>query len=174
MFSSKKFISMQKVTGSSDVKHIECINPKKDKWKVRWAIKATENGAAEYMEEDFDHKPTVDEIKGIIIGWYNSNIDTEIVSGFVWNGTSVWLSTENQFNYKTAFDAAVMSGGATLPVKFKFGDDDTPVYHEFKTIEELSDFYYKAIAFVQSVLQKGWDEKDLLNFKVYEVEEVSD
>ena len=74
---------------------------------------ATENGTAEYMEEDFDHKPTVDEIKGIIIGWYNSNIDTEIVSGFVWNDTSVWLSTENQFNYKTAFvcPASIQGGG---------------------------------------------------------------
>lgn len=163
---------MQKVTGSADVKHIECINPKKDKWKVRWAIERREDGTAEYMEEDFNHKPTIDEVKGIIIGWYNSNIDTEIVSGFVWNGTSVWLSTENQFNYKTAFDAAVMSNGATLPVKFKFGTDDEPVYHEFTTIEELSDFYYKAIAYVQSVLQKGWDVKDLLDFKVYAVDEV--
>lgn len=160
---------MQKVIGNSDVKPIECINPKKDKWKVRWAIECREDGTAEYMEEDFNHKPPIDEIKGIIIGWYNSNIDTEIVSGFVWNGTNVWLSTENQINYKTAFDAAVMSNGATLPVKFKFGTDDEQVYHEFTTIEELSDFYYKAIAYVQSVLQKGWDVKDLLDFKLYEI-----
>ena len=67
-----------------------------------------------------------------------------------------------------------MSGGATLPVKFKFGTDDEPVYHEFNTIEDLSDFYYKAIAYVQSVLQKGWDVKDLLDFKLYVVDEVSD
>lgn len=160
---------MQKVIGNSDVKLIECINPKKDKWKVRWAIQATEDGVVEYMEDDFNHKPTIDEIKGIIIGWYNSNIDAEIVSGFVWNDISVWLSIENQFNYKTAFDAAVMSNGATLPVKFKFGTDDEPVYHEFTTIEELSDFYYNAIAYVQSVLQKGWDVKDLLDFKLYEI-----
>ena len=112
---------MQKVTGSSDVKHIECINPKKDKWKVRWAIETIADGTAEYMEEDFDHKPTIEEIKGIIIDWYNSNISAEIVSGFVWNGTSVWLSNENQFNYEAAFYAAVMSEGKTLPVKFKFG-----------------------------------------------------
>lgn len=160
---------MQKVIGNSDVKHIECINPKKDKWKVRWAIQVTEDGVVEYMEEDFNHKPPIDEVKDIIIGWYNSNIEAEIVSGFVWNGNSVWLSTENQFNYKTAFDAAVMSNGATLPVKFKFGTDDEPVYHEFTTIEELSDFYYNAIAYVQSVLQNGWDVKDLLDFKLYEI-----
>lgn len=161
---------MQKTTGSAGVQHIECINPKKDKWKVRWAIgETTEDGTAEYMEEDFDHKPTMEEIRALVIGWYNTNIDTEIVSGFVWNGTSVWLSTENQFNYKTAFDAAVMSNGTTLPVKFKFGTDEEPVYHEFTTIDELSDFYYKAIAYVQSVLEKGWTIKDSLDFSKYEV-----
>lgn len=159
---------MQKVTGSSDVKYIECINPKKDKWKVRWAIETIADGTAEYMEEDFNHKPTIEEIKGIIIDWYNSNISAEIVSGFVWNGTSVWLSNENQFNYEAAFYAAVMSEGKTLPVKFKFGTDDEPVYHEFTTIDELADFYYKGLAYVQGVLNKGWDVKDSLDFTVYD------
>lgn len=161
---------MQKVIGNSDVKPIECINPKKDKWKVRWAIQAAEDGVVEYMEEDFDHKPTIDEVKGIIISWYNSNIATKISSGFVWKGISVWLSLENQFNYKTAFDTAVMSEGKTLPVKFKLGTDNKPVYYEFSTIEELSDFYYKVIAYVQSVLHQGWSEKDMLDFSVYEIE----
>ena len=120
------------------------------------------------MEEDFDHKPTDAEIKDVIVKWYNSEIDNEIISGFTWNDLPIWLSMENQFNYKTAFDAAVMSNGATLPVTFKFGSD-VPTYYEFTTIEELSDFYYKAIAYVQYVLQKGWDKKDSFNIKNYQV-----
>lgn len=159
---------MKKAIGNGS-KYIECINPKKNKWKIRWDFQTKEEGIVEYMEEDFDHKPTDDEIKDIIVKWHNSEIDKEIISGFTWNGLPIWLSMENQFNYKTAFDAAVMSNSATLPVKFKFGSDDNPTYYEFKTIEELSDFYYKAIAYVQSVLQKGWNQKDSFNIKNYQV-----
>ena len=159
---------MKKAIGNIS-KYIESINPKKNKWKIRWDFQTKDEGVVEYMEEDFDHKPTDDEIKDIIVKWHNSEIDKEIISGFIWNGLPIWLSMENQFNYKTAFDAAVMSNGATLPVTFKFGSDDTPTYYEFKTIDELSDFYYKAIAYVQSVLQKGWDKKDSFNIKNYQV-----
>jgi hypothetical protein len=57
----------------------------------------------------------------------------------------VWLSSENQFNYKAAYDLAVQTGGATLPVTFKFGTDEVPQYREFVTLEELTDFYTKAM-----------------------------
>lgn len=159
---------MRKSSGNIGAKHIECINPKKNKWRIRWDFQEKEEGIVEYMEEDFDHKPTDAEIRDVIVKWYNSEIDNEIISGFTWNDLPIWLSMENQFNYKTAFDAAVMSNGATLPVTFKFGSD-VPTYYEFTTIEELSDFYYKAIAYVQYVLQKGWDKKDSFNIKNYQV-----
>lgn len=159
---------MRKSSGNIGVKHIECINPKKNRWRIRWNLQEKEEGIIEYMEEDFDHLPTAEEIQDTVIRWYNNEIDQEIISGFKWNGLQVWLSMENQFNYKTAFDAAVMSNGATLPVKFKFGNEK-PEYHEFSNIEELSDFYYKAIAYVQSTLLKGWEQKDSFNIKNYEV-----
>jgi hypothetical protein len=38
----------------------------------------------------------------------------------------VWLSTENQFNYKAAFDLATQTGGKSLPVTFKFGSTNNP------------------------------------------------
>lgn len=159
---------MRKSSGNA-AKHIECINPKKNKWRIRWDLQEKDEGIIEYMEEDFDHQPTEEEIRNVIISYYNAEIDQEIISGFSWNGLHVWLSMENQFNYKAAFDAAVMSNGTTLPVKFKFGTDDEPVYHEFTTIEELSNFYYASIAYVQSILTKGWAKKDMFNIKNYEL-----
>ncbi len=159
---------MRKSSGNA-AKHIECINPKKNKWRIRWDFQEKDEGIIEYMEEDFDHQPTEEEIRNVIISYYNAEIDQEIISGFSWNGLHVWLSMENQFNYKAAFDAAVMSNGTTLPVKFKFGTDDEPVYHEFTTIEELSNFYYASIAYVQSILTKGWAKKDMFNIKNYEL-----
>lgn len=79
----------------------------------------------------------------------------------------IWLSTENQFNYKAAYDLAVQTNGASLPVKFKFGTDEAPIYHTFNELEELQEFYMSSIAFVQQVLDDGWNEKDNLDLSVF-------
>ena len=158
---------MNRVEGNAGVKLLECTNPKKDKWRIRWDIQELGNGNVNYMEEEFDHKPTDDEIKNTICEWYHNETDKEIISGFKWNGYQVWLSMENQFNYKTAFDAAVMSNGATLPVTFKFGNDK-PVYHEFTNIDELSNFYNQSVAHVQAVLLNGWKKKDSFCPELYQ------
>jgi hypothetical protein len=68
----------------------------------------------------------------------------------------VWLSTENQFNYKAAYDLAVQTQGATLPVMFKFGTTDKPVYYTFEDMETFTDFYTKAIHYVNTNLSEGW------------------
>ncbi len=158
---------MNRVEGNAGVKLLECTNPKKDKWRIRWDIQEQDDGNVNYMEEEFDHKPTDDEIKNIIFEWYNKETDREITSGFKWNGYQVWLSMENQLNYKTAFDAAIMSNGATLPVTFKFGNDKA-VYHEFTTIDELSDFYNQSVTHVQATLLKGWKKKDSFCPELYQ------
>lgn len=160
---------MRRVEGSTGIKLLECINPARNKWRVRWDVQESENGNVNvtYMEHDFDHKPTIDEAKGIVIRWYNAQIDNEIVSAFKWNGMRVWLSGENQFNYKASYDLAVQTSGATLPVAFKFGTDEEPVYHEFTTVEELADFYMKAMSHVQGVLATGWQKKDSFDFELY-------
>lgn len=140
----------------------------RNKWRVRWDVQPSEEeGSVSYMEEEFLYKPTGDEIKLLVIGWYNQQIESKIMSGFVYNGVPVWLSQENQFNYKSAYDLAVQTDGATLPVTFKFGTDDEPVYYEFKTLDMLTDFYTKAMAFVQQTLADGWSKKDSFDLSLY-------
>ena len=74
----------------------------------------------------------------------------------------MWLSSENQFNFKVAYDVAVQTEGATLPIKFKLGEDEDglPVYHTFKSMNAFSDFYTNALAFIIGALNEGWAEKD--------------
>ena len=132
---------MKRVEGTAGVKLLECVNPVKNTWRVRWVVREREDGSADYMEENFLGKPSGEIIRTVILGWYNEQIDREILSGFVYEGMPVWLSSENQFNYKAAYDLAVQTGGATLPVTFKFGTDEQPVYRTFETLEELTDFY---------------------------------
>lgn len=42
---------MKKVEGNIGVRLLECINPIKNKWRVRWDVQPGENGSATYMEE---------------------------------------------------------------------------------------------------------------------------
>ena len=79
----------------------------------------------------------------------------------------VWLSIENQFNYKAIYDLAIQTNSKNLPVMFKFGTVEKPVYYTFNTIEELNDFYLKSIKFIQQTLENGWKEKDTFDFSPY-------
>ena len=77
-------------------------------------------------------------------------------------------SSENQFNYKAAYDLAVQTGGQNLPVTFKLGADDEPYYRTFETVSDLQDFYVKAMKHIQDALSEGWKKKDALDLALYE------
>lgn len=158
-----------KVNGCIGVLPIECVSPRKNKWKVRWNITEKEDGSSDWYEQDYDHKPTLEEIRDTIVKFHNGQVDAKILSGFAWKDMPVWLSSENQFNYKASFDLAVQTNGQNLPVRFKFGTDKDPKYYDFKTIDELSDFYTSAIKFINDTLQEGWAEKDSVDFSVYSI-----
>lgn len=155
--------------GSSSTPLLECINKRLGKWRVRcdYVSEDKEKESVSFVEKDFSHKPTIEEVKDFVLGVENTKIDERILGGFIWKDMPVWLSSENQFNYKAAYDLAVQTNGASLPVTFKFGDA-TPAYHTFETLEELSDFYTSAIAYVNSVLADGWAKKDALDWSEYE------
>lgn len=157
---------------------IECVNPRLQKYIVRWDVKPyirkdeitgeeVQQGY-DYYEKWLNHKPTMDEVKEIVLGGMNAIIDQRILEGFEWNGMAVWLSSENQFNYKAAFDLAVQTNGGNLPVTFKFGTTQEPVYHTFSEVEELMDFYTKAMGYINGVLADGWKEKDSMDWSKYE------
>ena len=120
-----------------------------------------------WQEHTFDFIPELSDIKKIVLDYYNKKIDERILSGLVWNGMKIWLSNENQFNYKAVYDLAFQTNGANLPVYFKFGDETEPVYHEFKTLEEISDFYLASINYIQNILQKGWTEKENIDWNIF-------
>lgn len=158
---------------------IECVNLYLQKYIVRWDVKPVyvkdeETGediqqGYEYFEKWLSHKPTIEEVKDIVLASMNEDIDMKILSGFEWNGMAVWLSSENQFNYKAAYDLAVQTGGANLPVMFKFGTTEKPVYHTFESVEELTEFYVSAMAYINNTLNDGWMMKDAMDWSDYEL-----
>ena len=126
-----------------------------------------EDGNGYNMRKNYDHKPTKTELKEDITQLIDCTTDSNILQGFRWNEVNVYLSTENQMNYKAAYDLAVQTLGATLPVKFKLGEDESgnAVYHTFEDLAEFTDFYTKSIAYVSDCLNEGWEEKDSIDYE---------
>lgn len=143
-------------------KRIECVDSKRNIWKIRWDFKDDS-----FEEVTLDYKPSLEKIQDLIYDWYNKQTDKAILSGFVWKDMPVWLSSENQFNYKAAFDLAIQTNGASLPVKFKFGTNKNPIYYTFRTVEDLSDFYMQAMSYINNILDQGWQQKDNINWNKY-------
>lgn len=144
---------------------IECINYRIDKWIVRWG-EHEGAGGTEHVAETFRPRPTAEVIRQRVEEWINGRTAERIRSGFRWRGMPVWLSQENQLNYKAAYDLAVQTDGATLPVIFKFGTEQ-PVYHTFDNLADLTDFYTSAVRHVQDTLETGWREKNEVDYGMY-------
>ena len=157
-----------RVNGSQGAKPMECIHPPKNRWAVRWGFQPDENDGLTYEEAVFDYKPSIEEIKALIEGWINQTVAATIVSGYSWAGAPVWLSAENQLNYKTAHDLAVQTDGATLPVTFKLGTTEQPVYHTFEETEELTGFFTGAVRHIQDAIAEGWRQKSDLDLSAYD------
>ena len=126
-------------------------------------------GLGIWTEKIISPKPSFKQLKEFILTEINHQTDEKILSGFVWKDMQVWLSSENQFNYKAAYDLAVQTNGANLPTVFKFGSAEEPIYYKFDTIEELTDFYTKALKFINEQLAIGWAKKDSINWDDYEL-----
>jgi len=162
-----------KVHASTICSLIECIDRFKNIYRIRYDIQDDIQEGVKvgivYEETELNHRPALEEIKDIVIDYYNSVVDKNILKGFVWNNMQVWLTSENQFNYKVAYDLAIQTGGSSLPVTYKFGESENPVYYKFETINDLSDFYLKAVSHVNSCLENGWKTKDAIDFTKYEI-----
>lgn len=128
---------------------------------------------ATWYEVDFykkNGKPSLDAIKNAVKADINARTDERILKGFVWNGINVWLSEENQHNFSEAQRIAAANPEVGIPATFKLGEDENgdPVYHTFETAEELTEFYLAAVAYVKQQLAIGWEEKDSIDWSLYD------
>ena len=144
----------------------------RSKWEIIYGFgKDSENDETGFnYRERFDHKPTADEVKSIIISQINKQTDESILSGFKWNGINVWLSTENQINFKATYDLAVQTNGSILPIKFKLGEDaaGNPMYFTFTDVDTFTEFYVSAVQHVTSCINEGWVEKDSIDMATFQ------
>jgi hypothetical protein len=144
-------------------------------WDYKPIIKENQKGElietplAVWEEYKFNHIPSLNEIKEVIFSYYNKITDEKILTGFKWKNMNIWLSSENQFNYKSAYDLAIQTNGDSLPVKFKFNDNENVTYYVFENIKDFSDFYLSAIKYIQQCLEDGWVKKDNINWEDFKI-----
>ena len=122
-----------------------------------------------YFYHRRDGCPTLEQVKDAVTADINARVTERIVSTLTWNQKPVWLSTENQQNWKAANDRALQTDGANLPLKLKIGeqDDGTPVYHTFTTVNAFGDFWNACLQHIQQCLQDGWQMKDGMDWSLY-------
>lgn len=138
------------------------ITPLTGKQRVMATVTITADDGEEITAtQAFDHKPEKEELTKLITDEINARTSRKIIEGLTWNGMSVWLSTENQLNFKSAYDMAVQTAGASLPVEFKLGEQNgNSLFWTFTTIEEITSFYNAIVEHIHCCLERGWKAKE--------------
>ena len=137
------------------------------RWTPLLDEQGRETGYGYYSEHTFFTKPGLGQLKTFILNAINEDTGYKILTGFRWTVPSTadseeptiiscYLSQENQFNYKAAYDLAFQTQGASLPFRLKFGSDTNPQYYDFTTLEEIGLFYRAAIAYIENTISEGW------------------
>lgn len=128
-----------------------------------------------------DGKMTLDMVKSAVWNDINAKTDAKILNGYEWevlhgedagSTVKVWLSAENQENFKAKHDLALAYPQLTTwPVTYKISEhtDKSPVYEHFANIEELARFYLGGVAYIEQTLQEGWQKKGTFDFTPYEL-----
>jgi len=138
----------------------------RQKWELIYGY-GTDGTMGWNWRQRYTRKPTMEEVRATVTEQINRNVDEKILCGMTYKDMQVWLSTENQLNYKAAHDLAVQTNGKTLPVTFKFGTEDEPQYHTFETVDELENFHVAMVKHIQTSLSEGWSEKDNMDWNKF-------
>lgn len=117
------------------------------------------------MEEEscyrkyYDRLPTAEVLTADVEDLVNAWVEDGILTGYVWKGQLVWLSVENQLNYRCAVDAAEL-GGLTFPYRVRVVGGDGVGYVELSDAAELRTFWLGVQAHIRKLQEHGWVLKD--------------
>lgn len=84
---------------SEDIMPIECVNPRRNIWAVRWNLHPDENNEWSALEALSLGRPSIDTIRSSISDFIDSITQDRIVNGFVWNDIPIKLTDAAQRNF---------------------------------------------------------------------------
>jgi len=142
-------------------------NAKSNKYIVSWGLKNIGGDNYKWNYEIFNTKPSIDTIKKTITDYINSQTRFCIENKFRWNGMSIYLSIENQIDYKLLFDTTSLLEGSNLPEKVKFKINGESIYYDFETIDDMKDFIIAMNNHIRACLEVGNKAKEEINYDDY-------
>lgn len=131
--------------------------------------------ATDYFLYHSTPKPDIEKVRQTIEDHINAKVDANILCGYPWTvlhgpdagkDVKVWLSEENQNNFKAKHDAALIyPDKVKFPMTYKISEvNHKAVYEVFQSIEELATFYLGGLAYIESCYNAGWSEKDAVDY----------
>ncbi len=151
---------MEKIYGTS-VRQDGLYKVGRRNYTLFYGLYTDERGGNYEYRHTFDHNPSWEEVKAVLVDAINEHTKETILNGFVWRGQHVWLSDENQRNYmmidKLTEDSYPMN------VKINENSNGEPIYYTFVSVEEFASFSKLASQHVIDTWRAGWNEKDKLS-----------
>lgn len=131
--------------------------------------------AADYFLRHETPEPDIEQLREVIENHINAKVDANILCGYEWTvlhgddagkTVKVWLSKENQDNFKAKHDAAlVYPDRVRFPMTYKISEvNHKAVYEVFDSIQELAAFYLGGLAYIEACYNAGWAEKDAIDY----------
>lgn len=151
---------MNKIYGTS-IRQDGLLQVGRSGFMLFYGLYTDERGNTYEYRHSFNHRPTWDEVKAVLVDAINEHTREQILNGFVWCGNRVWLSDENQRNFMMI--EKLTNESYPLNVKINEDDDGEPVYYTFVSEEEFSAFSKLASQHIIDIWTAGWREKDALD-----------
>lgn len=137
------------------------------RWEVFFGFGEDETGTYNYRQI-VEYKPSLDEVKDMILGQINASVQEQILSGFLYRDRVVWLSAENQRNIALAYAMAKGGDIQTLPT-LKLGSDDDYELYTFQDVNELVAFAVQVQEHIEGCIAAGRTEKESVDWTKYVV-----
>lgn len=155
---------MEKIFGGTELRNgIEHIGHKR--WEVFYGY-GEEDGVGYQYRIVVTHRPSMDEVKAMVLERINQNVQERILCGLSYRDRMVWLSAENQRNIAMAYALAKGGDLEELPT-LKLGTDDDFEFYTFEDIEEFIEFAKSVQAHVERCLNDGRTEKESVDWSAY-------
>jgi hypothetical protein len=142
-------------------------NSKTKKYIVSWGLINVGGDNYQWNYKIFNSKPSINVIKDTINSSINQNTKQYIENNFKWNGMSIYLSIENQIDYKLLLDTTILLEGTNLPEEVKFKVNGENIYYSFETIDDMKDFIIAMNNHIRRYIAEGNKAKDEVNYDEY-------